>query len=1626
MRIRAFTILFISCVTFCVPASAEIVSQDITVDTIWEVNSPYTLACDVNICAGVTLTIKSGIDVNSIDCNSLEVYGTIEANEATFTDCPMHLHETGRVILKECNFGGGDCVEIDVNGLLTAYDSNFADANINVYEKGMSHLEGCDFTGSLYVEGKLTADGVNFTDTDVNVVEGGHVYLNGGCFAESSGQAQIDASGTFTAYDTNFVDADVNAYADASFDLIGCDFDESTVGLRAGSMARVKYCCGPNSVFYIDCDAHILITSNDFSTTTRIEATGNDSNATINLEFNYWREDPDYNDPAYLNWVSQIIKDHNNYPNLPYIDFKPVLQIAPPQGQEDTGGELQGRVFFYFDGEAHPLPFAAVAVEGAEQPAWVADNEGKFGFSGVDPGQRKITVWHSYYYTVSKKVLIGEKSTTFLYVVMTPRIGVDVSKFPLGGGAITVDSNNPAGPNVVEIRSRHFGPYRHTYYLDGVRTEETVTATIDWGSATNDASNREVRWYANDSCFHITIPVDTNSITYESYTFDLADELWTGQELKVEAVDTNTGSFSSRETAEFAVIDPPNGVPTVLLKADTSKKVISYRILGSDNWALNGLLRAVDILGGIPGFGGHPVELAARAYAIGEIRGDGTASATFLDEHSFYPMEIDGIEVAPSASIVLGWDYNDTCNQWDPWGKLGIEVEGSYTSDPSYTIVMVGPVPVPVYWRTALRLALSERWFTLTGWKYVPTIPDIPIPKWKASESFIFEVLAELMLGVGVADHLAVEGFFGGGPQMHICNKDNFDDLQLRALYLKLYGGIRVVVFIFKYEKKALTYRFKYLAPNSCCDSEGLALLRTAQAETSGSNWTVQDRNYLLRKEGVEWVKRDHYGKWIPKLSDPSYYLQQVELVEEEELLQYNVFSRSQPSIAADGDELFLVWVWDDPNRDPCEPNSLNRTQVRFSKYENGSWCDPCTIWDNNTADFSPQIATFDNGTGTALCVWEDVNGTTSDANLTNMAAAMDIVAAYYNGNEWQQRKYLTGNGHLDRSPRLAANGNKAIAVWISNDQNDLGIDPCSYAGAKNDICSRRWDGNGWQPPTAVANDQGLIVKTTLAYNGNQAIYVYEVDNIDANLGTNYDRELYAVLYDGADWSDPCQLTNDNVPDTNPQVMYEKNGDILLVWCRPVWFTEVNPDPNTDPNMIHTLIYRADVSVVGSKINGLENDAPAIPPAAVAALSGIVDFRLAKSDDDRVSLVWTDWTKSYANRNGIDIFTATRDPCLGLWSLPYQLTSDRAMEHSLAVTYAGSGGLAQLILAYDKVQIDVNVMQIYDDYFLDSNDPFPPHPYEIAKPEPSRVDLCLLKRGLRRDVAVGPEDIFIYLNKADVTFDWKVDFADVAKFADNWCRADCNEYNFWCYDCDFDRSGLVDYSDLAFLCQSWLRYSGGANPPPGSTVDVIAVVHNVGDYAEVNVPVVFEFSSSGFNNDIVYWDSLGTNIPGPILPGDSGMAIMEWTVPPIVVSPPHVRVSIEPDFRIQGTEDDSSDNQSSNELSAPDLTVTQVSVKKVDPNLGLTARISNIGGVRADDVNVVVCYGQQGEPNYNEHIASFRLSLDADTFYDIRHIWDPSGAPSNKIFVYVTADPNGTIDEFDEDNNMDFMLVRRG
>jgi hypothetical protein len=134
----------------------------------------------------------------------------------------------------------------------------------------------------------------------------------------------------------------------------------------------------------------------------------------------------------------------------------------------------------------------------------------------------------------------------------------------------------------------------------------------------------------------------------------------------------------------------------------------------------------------------------------------------------------------------------------------------------------------------------------------------------------------------------------------------------------------------------------------------------------------------------------------------------------------------------------------------------------------------------------------------------------------------MDIAVATYDSatGRWSTTA-LTNDSHLDYMPRIAAAANNtALVTWVSNERDDiLGLD----ANAPTTIRCSLWNGSTWSQPGVAGTGIGSILNAALAYDGTKAVYIYAADT-DRDMGTDEDRELYALVYDGTRWSKPLQL----------------------------------------------------------------------------------------------------------------------------------------------------------------------------------------------------------------------------------------------------------------------------------------------------------------------------------------------------------------------------------------------------------------------------------------------------------------------------------------------------------------------
>ncbi|MBN1507361.1 MAG: hypothetical protein JW955_10975 [Sedimentisphaerales bacterium] len=838
-----------------------------------------------------------------------------------------------------------------------------------------------------------------------------------------------------------------------------------------------------------------------------------------------------------------------------------------------------------------------------------------------------------------------------------------------------VDVKTLAIAVIKDLRSRHSSTSRHVYFLNGVSLfpldPEKFTVKINWAGL----EPGKVQWRTPKGTYEDTCATGQTEV---SRSFDMGTEFGVGGKLQVRAVPKVAGKESAWVTANFTVMAPPPGVPTGLFIAVEEEEVNGTAGLGY----ITTFPFFMDLFGqttpgsqiprDLKGFGGRDIGIRASVWVLFVAVREGNAQFVMMPPLPFTTdtsVTLAGAYTYGPATLEVSVTF--TNGKWEVKGVLTIGVH----EKKAFPIGQWGPF----YARGWVSVNFEAQIIT-TGWG-----PGLN-PDWNGS--IFLQPGLGIAGGIGIGNVAGCELYVEGGLELLLTFPGD-DPLAKLCIYVK--GGVQCYFLWWDtswepvYEHWCLVDQLSSQGLHGTAASSGLdqILLGSGCPEfgclvKDPSRFKLMDRNYL----GPD------YAVWLPEASEDDVRnagdltalaatAEPQANTGEEQVLQSNVFKMSVPTIASDDDEPLLAWVYDDPNR-----SSINRTQIVFSMSDQGTWTPPSPIHDDGTGDFSPQLTVLPNGQ--ILCAWENINRVLSDSeNLTAAASAIDIAAASYDSTSglWSTQA-LTNDSHMDRSPHIAAgDNNTAMVVWITNEKNDvMGKD----ATALNTIQYSLWDGSAWSKPGTAATKIGYMLKTSaLAYDGTQAVYVYAID-ADWDTATDKDEELYALVYDDARWSQPIRLTNDTVVDANPQVVYDR-GEPLMVWYR-------------DGNLVscRSLFTTNLQQIIGTDI------------------VGGMEFHLAKSSDGRISLVWSDVSPQV---QGTDIFTATYDPTFGLWSNAYPLTSDKAVEKAIAVTYAGSDELA---LAYDKVEMTINDQGI---------------------PEPNQTSLCVLRHAFGRDVAVAATDI---------------------------------------------------------------------------------------------------------------------------------------------------------------------------------------------------------------------------------------------------------------------------------------------
>lgn len=408
--------------------------------------------------------------------------------------------------------------------------------------------------------------------------------------------------------------------------------------------------------------------------------------------------------------------------------------------------------------------------------------------------------------------------------------------------------------------------------------------------------------------------------------------------------------------------------------------------------------------------------------------------------------------------------------------------------------------------------------------------------------------------------------------------------------------------------------------------------------------------------------------------------------------LATNVYTYTEPTLALNSvnDNGMLMWVHDDINKPLGQSHEL-----KFSLWNGANWGVPANVTNDNVIDGAPQV-TWD-AAGNAVAVWSRMSEPMSTDTTWNEETAKktEIGTSSYNSatGAWSSPITITGNNALDMTPRIARNANgEVIATWRQNDAGLLSGD----ATSPDRIVVARMNSGVWLPPAiAVDNIPGLA---DLAIgNGVGTSTIAFTRNLVATGAPSATLQLFTSTQTNAGWSQPVQLTDDQLGHRNPRIVYNAANQPLLIWLAGQELRLRN-------------LTTGDVRVM------------TVP----AEVGGIDEFRVVQDAAGNLSAVFT------AQTGQRDLWVSFYDEASALWGLPTRLTNNRASESYPAAAMDSNG---RLLMAYSSTAITSQERS--------ATDPATGQTVTYTIPVEGQTDLMTLSKAFARNLTITDQQLSI-------------------------------------------------------------------------------------------------------------------------------------------------------------------------------------------------------------------------------------------------------------------------------------------
>jgi hypothetical protein len=1211
---------------------------------------------------------------------------------------------------------------------------------------------------------------------------------------------------------------------------------------------------------------------------------------------------------------------------------------------QGTGGAAETGVLTGFVKEKsptfQPLENAKVALmqDGSEITQSTTSSNGQYEIADIEPGIYDIIVSKDGYISYLVDITISGESTARKDFYLYPESAAEDIR-------------------VISISSR----FPNATFLEGIDHEVKFTATVDWGTYQPG--------YVVFSTEYNEYQVAYNEFLGMSKVLNIGDEfLACGKKLEVQAFPAiyPDDPPSDVKEADFRVV----AIPPMMGEGPNAERkdlgsVFHYELVNPISWQFWASPTTADIPKRIPLFGGEnsfaefiPL-LEPKFYDSGKwvIRfawpdllglGEGEGKKERLSKESFkewyekikdrtkLPKVESGFSfyLYPEVYIEANWN-DETCDYDDIDGKVGVYGGLSYSY--SYpTVVFPFGVPIPVYAGFMIGVD-GEVLLVVLDWD-----------QFQGDFGVGFEI--RFYAGVGVDGLVGLELYARGsadfsyllaGSNYQYCSyvSDVFNDPEL-SIDLLAALGVRAYALLWSWHGEiGLSYMW-----DSCSDFLAADGLRALSYQMATPQVGVTPRPVLR-----DYLEKPDYGEFVGARGVLERAVAAAEMPQKGTVLsaiQNTVFPYSESFVASSGENLYLSWLYDDPQR-----NNLDRSVAMFSSWDGTAWSEPVPIDDDGTADSHPFLVALQDGS--VLATWEN-QGTLNDgtASFESMLANLEVSAAFYNNDsgQWEQAVQLTDNDYMDRSPRLAVSSNgDAILTWVANQANDHR----GSSESPNQVMYSRWDGSTWSQPSVIADVPYPLIKYSVIYTGTEGHIVMSLDtkqeekvctgdtsvfctatspDCDAvggecvDSGSVEDHELFVFYYNGSDWSDlgeDGRFTADDVQDQNPQLAIDPSGDIILVWVRGDSLASIK---NFDMNAL--VAFRE-----------------------AEYISNLVDFKLASTADGKIAVVWTETAENEAfledpdteeRFNDSDIFAIFYDPIFDKWGGPQQLTSDEETETYLAAAFYGD---ENLIVVYDRTtQNNQNVARLTPSGKTIA--------LSIPQEPPVGTDLYMLNHTIGNDLAIQPYSL----------------------------------------------------------------YHDPLNPGIGQEVNLRVAIKNKGDLPVTEIPVVFYNGDPSSGGQEITRETVSDILKT----GDTYDVSLLWEIPETTNSIAIYAV-IDPEYTIQDR--DRTNNVDSMHLAMPDLAIYSSSWEKNGESLyTVTARVINNGPIVSGETWLRF---RKNTPDGEELQTDTIPSLDPYNSYDFNLAYHNGGQALENLIIYVSLDEEEIVEEFDEENNLEKIVILR-